>query len=364
MEELCKIIGERCLSVFTDEQALDALNFRGEAAMPRIPDELTWGICFTYRSRADAEANARHGGTAFLIGRPMDGVKDPTTGGPSYLIYAVTSYHVAWGGTPVLRIHRSDGVLHIVQLSQSDWLPHPNGDDLAVAFLSDKLVLPGEPPNKVMDATRFVPTRKFVTPEILTAHKVGLGDDIFMIGRFLNLQGTKDKLAPAVRLGSISSMEQPIWNSVTNKNQESFAVEMRSRTGFSGSPVAVHRTDQKIPVPSNEYRGFPIENWWWLLGINWGFINDKDTGENTWLNGVVSAWKILEVMEEPQLKDKHNSTTDMLKRHVFTSTSTATPAVALPESESALPADDVPPSDRERFNSLLTAAAQKRERED
>jgi hypothetical protein len=39
----------------------------------------------------------------------------------------------------VLRMHRSDGAVRIFELKQSDWLPHPDGDDLAVAFLSDHM---------------------------------------------------------------------------------------------------------------------------------------------------------------------------------------------------------------------------------
>ena len=50
-----------------------------------------------------------------------------------------------------------------------------------------------------------------------------------MIGRL------KDKIVPAVRFGNISVMLELIWNSTVNKDQLSFAVEMRSRTGFSGS---------------------------------------------------------------------------------------------------------------------------------
>ena len=62
-----------------------------------------------------------------------------------------------------------------------------------------------------------------------------------MIGRFLNHQGTKDKIVPAVRFGNISVMLELIWNSTVSKDQLSFAVEMRSRTGFSGSPAAGSR---------------------------------------------------------------------------------------------------------------------------
>jgi hypothetical protein len=57
-----------------------------------------------------------------------------------------------------------------------------------------------------------------------------------MIGRFLNHQGTKDKIVPAVRFGNISVMLELIWNSTVSR-----PVEMRSRTGFSGSPAAGSR---------------------------------------------------------------------------------------------------------------------------
>lgn len=339
--------------------------------MPRIPDNLTYGICFSYRTPMEAAANARVGGTAFLIGKPIDGLIMPDTGSPVYLIYAITNYHVAWGGTPVLRLNREDNVLHIMPLSQSDWVPHPDGDDLAAAFVSDRLWLQGEPPNKVMDAIRFVTTEHLVTPQMIATDHIGIGDDVFMIGRFLNLQGTQQKLMPALRLGNISMMPQPLPNKVINKSQESFAVEMRSRTGFSGSPVAVYRFNESVPVDPKIHPGRTSQSWWRLLGVNWGYVNDPDTGENTWLNGVVPAWKILKLPEEPALRDKHDRSGDVMKRQrpgaTFFANPAATHAVALPEppaSESDLPATALHPKGRERFNSLLDAAGRKRESED
>ncbi len=45
-------------------------------------------------------------------------------------------------------------------------------------------------------------------------------------------------------------------------------------------------------------------SFWALLGVNWGYIHDED-GENSWLNGVVPAWKILEVLETAPLLAEH-----------------------------------------------------------
>ena len=323
--------------------------------MPRIPDELTYGISFTYRTRADAENNARHGGTAFLVSKVMEGIV-AENGGPAYLIYAVTNYHVACCGFPVIRIHREDAIPQILDLAPTDWVPHPNGDDLAIAFISDKLSIPGMNNAQVMSGLKFVPTHRFLTPKIATDNNVGIGDEIFMLGRFINLQGNKTNLAPALRLGNISMMPQPLWNSVTNADQESFGVEMRSRTGFSGSPVAVYRTDETMPIAGKALN--QTQRWWYLLGVNWGFVYEKDTNENTWLNGVVPAWKILELLEEPALADKHKLGTQYFKELAKRQHPTAAPAVALPEG-AVLSSTDENPNHREDFTSLANAAARK-----
>ena len=101
-----------------------------------------------------------------------------------------------------------------------------------------------------------------------------------MIGRFLNHQGTKETITPAHRFGNISVMPEPIWNTCINADQLSFAVEMRSRTGFSGSVVAAYRG------PNNSIFNVPAEinTFLWVIGVNWGHILERDTGENTWFS--------------------------------------------------------------------------------
>ena len=96
-------------------------------------------------------------------------------------------------------------------------------------------------------------------------------------------------------------MLSPLYNKAINRDQESFAVEMRSRTGFSGSPVMTYRT-----IATNLARTkTDVENFHALLGINWGFVYDEK-GENTWLNGVIPAWKILETLDTPELQKKYD----------------------------------------------------------
>jgi hypothetical protein len=140
-----------------------------------------------------------------------------------------------------------------------------------------------------------------------------------MVGRFVNHQGEKENRL-AARFGSISMMQEPIWVARDNRWQESFAVEMRSRTGFSGSPVTVYRTPY-TSVTKGQHTEF-----YRLLGVNWGYINDE-TGENTWLNGVVPAWKILETLEVPALKDKHEEASQGI-REAFRKRTSATQGFA------------------------------------
>jgi hypothetical protein len=317
--------------------------------MPRIQDKLIHSVAFLYPTRADAENNTRRGGTCFLVGKEAIDVPHPD-GGHCWLIYAVTNFHVAWtAGSPIIRLNRRDGRLHIIELTSQDWIPHPGGDDLAMTFLSGRI---GglDSLDRAMDHVTFVETPRLLTEDAMRRCALGLGDEVFMIGRFLNHQGTKDKISPAIRFGSISVMPESIPNVSTNADQISFAVEMRSRTGFSGSVVAAYRS----PL-NNIFNVKADENsFLYVIGVNWGYIVEKDTRENTWLNGVVPAWKILELMEVPALRDKHDKATDELKKWQDNlNDATAVPAVA---SDDGHAPSDANPSHREDFEEMLGKA--------
>lgn len=73
----------------------------------------------------------------------------------------------------------------------------------------------------------------------IDAFRVGPGDDVFVVGRFINSQG-KLRNIPSVRFGNIAQMPlKPIEQGRVfgEFQQESFLVEARSISGFSGSPV-------------------------------------------------------------------------------------------------------------------------------
>lgn len=191
---------------------------------------------------------------------------------------------------PVVRLNRRDRGTTIIDYDCLDWTVHPDGNDLAAVCAFGHVDL-------ARDEIRGVPEEYLITPEKIDRYNIGIGDDVAMIGRFVNHQG-RNEIRPSVRFGNISMMPEPIPNVATKKDQLSYAVEMRSRTGFSGSPVAMYRMPGtalvELPDEAQFFHG--------LLGVCWGQIIDEE-GENTWLNGVVPAWEITELLETPKLKE-------------------------------------------------------------
>ncbi len=299
----------------------------------RIPKLLLDGVVFLYRTTGEARAQAKIGGTGFLLNKAVfKGGKE--TG--LFIPYLVTNKHVA-ASCSVIRVNRRDGAEpDVFELDERLWIHHPDGDDVSIIPVFGILDL-------VQHRVALCDTRRVVTEELADELQIGVGEEVFMVGRFVNHQGRRDNLS-AARFGSISIMPEPIWNKAVLKDQESFGVEMRSRTGFSGSPVIVYRTPATILDV-----GLKKDNFWALLGVNWGYIHDED-GENTWLNAVVPGWKIMDVLDTPQLKNFH---AELEQRAPDGSGGAATPALAtMAEHET----DN--PSHKEDFMSLLSAAAQ------
>jgi hypothetical protein len=317
-------------------------------SMPRLRLALD-GMAFTFRTREEAEKRVRIGGTCFLVIKPSGA----TFGGSELCVpYLITNRHVVYsGGASVVSINRRDGSPpDILEYEPTDWVTHPDGDDLAAIIPEKYDLIPGR------HRLTAIRTDWLLTPEKMRVEDIGVGDDVFMVGRFVNHQGRRENRASA-RFGTISMMQEDIWVKDDNRHQESFAVEMRSRTGFSGSPVSVCRV---ATVFGPDGRSMGVTNFFGVLGVNWGFILDEETGENTWLNGVVPAWKILSLLEAPALKQKHEKRAAELK--TFASRGEVVQSFAA-ESDDP-PATDANPNHREDFNLLVGAAARKREQED
>jgi hypothetical protein len=268
--------------------------------MPRIPDAALEGIIYLYSSVVDAQNDSRSGGSGFFIMDPSVVVSDLG------VLYAVTNAHVIEDGNTVIRLNTKDGKFATFDYTEQQWMIHPDKDDIAICAM--------ETLNPNLHIHKEITPEMLLKREEIAAFRIGPGDDIFVVGRFINSQG-KVRNIPSVRFGNISQMPfEPIEQGrVFGKfQQESFLVEARSISGFSGSPVfLILRASDSRQEP-----GFQLStDVFRLLGIQWGYIRDWepvwDSAEatglrvhlNTGMMAVVPAWKLGDLLRSEALRE-------------------------------------------------------------
>ena len=276
--------------------------------MPRVPDSLLDMIVYVYPNLEAARRGDRTGATGFLIVTPFD---DGTDAGH---IHVVTNRHVVMGcAEPAIRLNKSWGGLEVLAVPQGDWLYHPDGDDVAVAYLDID-------PEALAVAVDYITPDDFCTPAITNLRDIGAGDDVYFVGRFgglIHAEERADRNLAVIRFGSIAHKPVRISQERTGIEQESWLVEARSLSGFSGSPVFVWATD---PGGDNlSYLGTGRDSF--LLGIDWGHLPDRavvyeagpdgrpsGTDQFVELNSgmmcVVPMWTIVRVLNSAELKAK------------------------------------------------------------
>lgn len=195
--------------------------------MPHLGENQVLRDCvfYLYRSREDAEAGVKSGGTGFFVCVDSDAHKKH---GVRYG-YAVTNHHLVMHGHTVLRVNKRGGGFLVIETDPADWFFKPRSHDIAVAAPE----LPDE------CAARHVKLPDYLlSDEVLTEWPIGAGEDLFMIGRFVDYDGHETN-EPAMRFGNISVLKA----NVVRKNKfrgPCIIADVRSRSGFSGSPVFVY----------------------------------------------------------------------------------------------------------------------------
>lgn len=217
---------------------------------------------FLYPSEQDARSGAKFGGTGF-------GVAVPTRFKDRFLIYAVTNWHVACkAGCSVIRLNRlDDGPADVFSLGPEDWHFVPGGNDVAVALLPWKL-----------DVHRVKALRldMFADQRPANSNPIGAGDNVFMVGRFMNYDGVETN-EPALRFGHVSIVSAKI-RQPTGSESPSVVLDMHSRSGFSGSPVFAYRATGDVFL--KPYKGpsdweMPAGHMMLALGIVWGHFPEE-----------------------------------------------------------------------------------------
>ena len=273
--------------------------------MPKIAPETIDTAVYLYSSKDDAENCIDAGGSGFLVG-VSDGFK------PGGWVYAVTNRHVIEGGYKTIRLNRIDGSKAV--LEPKVWIDHPDGKtDLSIASLGVENL-------RIYKFHTFMRQMHFIDKTRLIGFEVGVGDDCYMVGRFINHEGTQRNL-PTVRFGAIAQMPGESILTDWGVQEEVYLVEMRSISGFSGSPVIVRipspralqfNAQEPVHAPYD-----PANDWHMLLGIDCGHSLDKDATlyhedsadkplpdykieYNTGLAIVIPVWKLQDIIDSPE----------------------------------------------------------------
>jgi hypothetical protein len=316
--------------------------YREEALMPRIDDRFLDCSIYLYKSEEDARQGKSVGGSGFLAATPGFG--------PNWLLsgkcpkddfhhcYAVTNRHVIEHGSTVVRLNRDDRASKertlVIPLRRSEWI-RDDDHDIAVAPIDFKKGV------KYL----FVSTERFLTQDVAVEFDVGIGDDVFMVGRFIDHEGRQQN-NPSVRWGHVAMMPTAVADQdAPTKKEESFIIEIHTISGYSGSPVFVRPVETpkllpQWPLPSvtnthimlSGSASFPPpgvappsrpvvkrDGGPWLLGVEWSYLHywepeqvkvdrgvkrdpDKLMRVNTGMSAVVPAWHLLRLLKRDELE--------------------------------------------------------------
>jgi hypothetical protein len=332
---------------------------RWEPLMPRIEDAQLECVVYLYGSKEEAEAGINIGGSGFLVYYPA------SQGRPGGFIYAVTNRHIIREKCSTVRLNTIDGKTDVFEYHPDQWTISKT-DDLAV------IALPGHISHT---AYRFntVKMTMLLTEEHVAIYNLGVGDDVALIGRFINIEG-KQRNIPTARFGHVAQMPlEPIDSEDDGVpyKQESFLADIKSIGGYSGSPVFWDATvgrpkhvEQRAKL-GRERGETPI----FLLGVDWAHIRDWDPvcgvdkkplsanyqiEINTGIAAIVPAWKLRDLLENPMLKRERQESEDA---HF---SSVAKPDGAFGAASSEKQADDANPNHLKDFTRLVDVAARKR----
>lgn len=275
--------------------------------MMRIADKLLKCVGFVSRYEQDDEGGSRlrFGGTAFIVGVPMDG--------NTVLAHLVTARHVAEAiepGEAVISMNAKDGMTLSLRTGSHKWFYHPTEKDSV-----DVAVMP-------FGSARFndydiegIPEEVFATDQRVADFQIGLGDELFIIGLFTEFFG-RTTLTPIVRTGNIAMMPKEKLPIEGFGEMEAYLAEGRSIGGLSGSPAFVRNT-VKTPMQTaggklTSMSGLGGSHLLGLVHGHWdiplSFTSSRAEAVNMGVSIIVPAKKILETLHNPELsalRQKH-----------------------------------------------------------
>lgn len=330
----------------------------------RVSDNARKMTVFFGAPDPDRDGGTIWGGTGFLALHREDGI--PDMGFP----YLVTARHVAERVSPdagiVVRVNNKDGKTSVpMLLDEIHWFYHP---DRSV----DIAITPAYLDPKDFDVGYYTLADR-VRPET-SEYRVSYGDDIAIVGLF-HWHSGRQRNVPIVHCGTIALLPDPdekvlIKNRTTGlvDEVEVYLVEAQTFEGLSGAPVFQREPVALKGLGIPDHNGGPamVLSGMQMLGVYTGAWDGPPSeavaADRKWkpdrrvpagMGLVVPIERVMEViMNDPALKKRR---ADAIEKKRSESAAVT---------DSALPSTDANPKHREDFNSLVGAAAQKRERED
>lgn len=223
-------------------------------------------VFFLYPSEGSARAGEDAGGTGFFVAVPSK-----TFPNQYHHHYAVTNWHVACDGSPVIRVNRLSGPPEVFPFEPHEWSFIPNHHDIAV--------VPVTLSASTLKVSSMVYESWFLSDKEIKDAEINAGEDVFMLGRFIDYDGVEAN-CPSMRFGNLSMMAAHVPQPTPSRFAgASYVVDMHSRTGYSGSPVFLYRTTGSLfSAPGKLVVGHMMK----LLGILWGqFPEEWDIGDQS-----------------------------------------------------------------------------------
>ncbi len=268
--------------------------------MPRLPKDIVDSALYLYASKEDALARKDTGGTAFLLSMTSERHSEIT------YFYVVSNWHVAVrDGHSVLGLNKLDGGTDAYELGPEDWIFDPSGDDVAVALVRLRFDLHRVNPIPV---GLIYSRAQMLAPD---PEGIGLGDDVFMMGRFIDSEYLAAN-SPVMRFGHVSAVMAQVQQPGRGF-RESYCLDMHSRGGYSGSPVFAYRTPGTNLARTYLSGGVPEikETLLLLLGVHFGQFEETlkisvggTINGYSGMTGAVPAWKIRELIDGDALKQQ------------------------------------------------------------
>jgi len=254
---------------------------------------------FLYPTKEDAAKGTKFGGTGFLIGVPFKNHPDTL-----HHIYGATNAHVALGAgrSGVLRFNTVTGSTELFETTEDDWHTIPGLYDIALMPIN--FLKPETHKVQPLMLSPDYPQSFYLGPDEIEKYEINAGDDVFMVGRFVDNDGSETN-QPSLRFGNISILSANVTHPLGYTGR-SIILDMRSRSGYSGSPVFVYRThgsifakDQSIIAGGHLMKLLGIH--WWQYPERWQ-VEGNSVISPSGMTAIHSTSAIWEVLNIPELR--------------------------------------------------------------